>query len=104
VRPSCLATASCPGRRPAISGIRRSGRIDRPRATVERGLPEASQRRTRLHHDGVRRLAERYATAWETGDVEAIVGMLREDGKYAMPSETERYQGHHIPAFIIQGR
>jgi hypothetical protein len=45
--------------------------------------------------------AERYATAWETGDVEAIVGMLSEDAK---PPETEWYQGHHdIRAFIIEG-
>lgn len=79
--------------------------LQRARTTVEHGLPEASQRRTRLDHDGVRRLAERYPTAWETGDVEAIVGMLSEDAKYTMPPETGRYQGHHdIRAFIIEGR
>jgi hypothetical protein len=78
--------------------------LHRARTTVGHGPPEASQRRTRLDHDGVRRLAEQYPTAWETGDVEAIVGMLSEDAKYAMPPETEWYQGHHaIRAFIIEG-
>ncbi len=71
------------------TGASANGALQRARTTVERGLSEASQRRTRLDHDGVRRLAERYATAWETGDVEAIVAMLREDAKYAMPPETE---------------
>jgi RNA polymerase sigma-70 factor (TIGR02960 family) len=78
--------------------------LQRARTTVDRGLPESSRSPSRLDDDGVRSLAERYATAWETGDVEAIVAMLSEDAKYAMPPETKWYQGHHdIRAFIVEG-
>ncbi|HTF50466.1 MAG TPA: sigma-70 family RNA polymerase sigma factor [Pseudonocardia sp.] len=78
--------------------------LQRGRTTVDRGLPAAGRSRPRLDDDGVRALARRYASAWEAGDVEAIVAMLSEDAKYAMPPETEWYEGHHdIRAFIVEG-
>lgn len=80
--------------------------LQRARTTVDRGLPESSQHATMrsVDDDRVRRLAEQYATAWETGDVEAIVAMLSADAKYAMPPLAEWYQGHHdIRAFLVDG-
>jgi RNA polymerase sigma-70 factor (TIGR02960 family) len=79
--------------------------LQRARTAVDRTLPEVSQHAALLSlgQDGVRQLAEQYATAWETGDVDAIVAMLSADAKYAMPPLTEWYQGRHdIRAFIVE--
>lgn len=80
--------------------------LQRARNTVDSWLPEVSQQATlrSLDDDGVRRVAEQYATAWETGDVEAIVAMLSDDAKYAMPPLPEWYQGHDdIREFLVEG-
>lgn len=80
--------------------------LQRARTTVDRRLPVSSQHATlrSIDDDRVRRLAEQYATAWETGDVDAIVAMLSEDAKYAMPPLSEWYEGHHdIRAFLVDG-
>jgi RNA polymerase sigma-70 factor (TIGR02960 family) len=78
--------------------------LQRARTTIDRSLPEVSQHATlrSLDNDSVRRLAEQYATAWENGDVEAIVAMLSDDAKYAMPPLAKWYQGHQdIRPFIV---
>lgn len=80
--------------------------LQRARVTVERNLPETSQSAAlrSLEDAGVRKLAERYANAWESGDVEAIVAMITDDAKYAMPPVPEWYRGRHeIRAFIVDG-
>ncbi|MCE7012129.1 RNA polymerase subunit sigma-70 [Kibdelosporangium philippinense] len=63
------------------SALQRARKIVTPREYVEPG-PE------------LQKAADQYAAAWEEGDVDAIVAMLTEDAKYAMPPLPEWYQGH----------
>ena len=50
-------------------------------------LPEQSQQATlrMLSDHALRRVVQRYVTAWERNDVDAVVAMLAEDAKLAMP-------------------
>jgi RNA polymerase sigma-70 factor (TIGR02960 family) len=77
--------------------------LQRARKVLADLLPEASQQRTldALGDAGRRDLARRYATAWEAGDVEAIVAMLTEDARYSMPPLRAWYAGHEgIRGFV----
>jgi RNA polymerase sigma-70 factor (ECF subfamily) len=69
--------------------------MQRARATVDEKLPAESQQTTlrMLGDDDVRELAERYADAWERGDVEGIVSMLAEDAVIAMPPMATWFAG-----------
>ncbi|TWP50649.1 sigma-70 family RNA polymerase sigma factor [Lentzea tibetensis] len=69
--------------------------LQRARAAVPAPQPQ---------NDDVGDLAERYAAAWERGDVDAIVGMLTEDAKFSMPPLPEWYAGHDaIRGFLTGG-
>jgi RNA polymerase sigma-70 factor, ECF subfamily len=61
--------------------------LQRARKSVEERLPEQSQQATlrSLGDAGIRDLVERFTDAFETGDVEAILGLLAEDATFAMP-------------------
>ncbi|MEV0157500.1 sigma-70 family RNA polymerase sigma factor [Micromonospora sp. NPDC050686] len=80
--------------------------LQRARRAVDATLPGESQRatRARLGDRAVRELARRYATAWETGDVDAVVAMLTEDARYSMPPLPTWYAGPaDIRAFLLDG-
>ncbi|MDG6109818.1 RNA polymerase subunit sigma-70 [Dactylosporangium aurantiacum] len=50
------------------------------------------------------RVAGAYRAAWESGDVDAIAGMLARDAKYSMPPLPEVYRGAPaIRAFLLDG-
>ena len=64
-----------------------NGALRRARAVVEKRLPEHSQQTT-LRTLGDRRLrdiVERFADAFERGEIDAILAMLTEDATFAMP-------------------
>jgi RNA polymerase sigma-70 factor, ECF subfamily len=72
-----------------------NGALRRARRAVEERLPERSQQATlrALGDNGIKELVERYIDAWERGDVEAILALLAEDAKYAMPPLPVWYSG-----------
>lgn len=69
--------------------------LQRARKILADRLPQGSQQRTLqvLGDAGQREVAQRYAAAWERGDVDAILAMLTEDARYSMPPLTVWYQG-----------
>jgi RNA polymerase sigma-70 factor (TIGR02960 family) len=78
--------------------------LQRARKVLTEVLPEDSQQHTldTLGDAGQREVARRYATAWEAGDVEAIVAMLTEDARYSMPPLAAWYAGHDgIRGFLV---
>ena len=78
--------------------------LQRVRKVLAGLLPETSQQRTldALGDTARRDLAKRYMTAWEAGDVDAIVAMLTEDARYSMPPLRVWYEGHGgIRGFLV---
>jgi RNA polymerase sigma-70 factor (TIGR02960 family) len=78
--------------------------LQRARRALRDGA--ASQQATvrELGDADLRALAERYATAWEAGDVDTIVAMLADDARFAMPPQTAWYAGRPaIREFLVDG-
>jgi RNA polymerase sigma-70 factor (ECF subfamily) len=69
--------------------------LQRARAAAGERLPERSQQATmrELGDAGVRDVVRRFVTAFEGGDVPAIVGLLTEDAWFAMPPHPEHARG-----------
>ncbi len=69
--------------------------LQRARATATAALPARSQQEAlrALGDRAVADLAHRYATALETGDVDALLGMLTDDATWCMPPTPTWYQG-----------
>jgi RNA polymerase sigma-70 factor (ECF subfamily) len=80
--------------------------LQRAHKTVDQRLPDQSQQATlRSLTDGaLRQVAQRYITAWERNDVGAVVAMLAEDAKLAMPPLAGWYHGRGaVAAFLGSG-
>jgi RNA polymerase sigma-70 factor (ECF subfamily) len=80
--------------------------LQRARKVLSESLPDSSQQTTldQLGESAQRDLARRYLTAWEAGDVEAIVAMLTDDAKYSMPPLPMWFQGREgIRGFLVDG-
>jgi RNA polymerase sigma-70 factor, ECF subfamily len=79
--------------------------LQRAHKTVDQRLPEPSQQATlRSLSDGaLRRVVQRYVTAWERNDVDAVVAMLADDAKLAMPPLPTWYRGRDQVASFLRG-
>jgi RNA polymerase sigma-70 factor, ECF subfamily len=79
--------------------------LQRAHKTVDERLPQRSQQATlRSLNDGALRLvAQRYVTAWERNDVDAVVAMLAEDAKLTMPPAPTWYRGREQVAVYLGG-
>lgn len=78
--------------------------LQRARKALADLHPEPSQQQTlkTLGDAAQRELAKRYMSAWEAGDIDAIVAMLTEDARYSMPPLTTWYEGHEaIRGFLV---
>jgi len=79
--------------------------LQRAHKTVDQRLPEQSQQAT-LHSLGdgaLRQVVERYVTAWERNDVDAVVAMLADDAKMTMPPLPTWYRGRKQVAIFLAG-
>jgi RNA polymerase sigma-70 factor, ECF subfamily len=79
--------------------------LQRAHKAVDQRLPEQSQQATlrSLSDDALRRVVQRYVTAWERNDVDAVVAMLAEDAKLAMPPLPTWYRGRDQVASFLRG-
>jgi RNA polymerase sigma-70 factor (TIGR02960 family) len=80
--------------------------LQRARRVVDALRPTATQQAefAELGDDKQREVARRYATAWEMGDVDAILAMLTDDAKYSMPPLVQWYEGRDgIRQFLLDG-
>jgi RNA polymerase sigma-70 factor (ECF subfamily) len=69
--------------------------LQRGRAGLEQRLPERSQQATAraLGHRGVEEIVERFVDAFTRGDLDAIVALLTDDVRFAMPPHPEWCEG-----------
>ena len=69
--------------------------LQRAHDSVDRRLPDLSQQATlrNLGDDQLRDIVDRYVTAWERNDIDAITAMLTDGATLAMPPTATWYRG-----------
>ena len=79
--------------------------LQRAHKTVDERLPEQSQQATlrSLGDAALSQAVERYVAAWERNDVDAVVAMLAEDARMAMPPLPAWYLGREQVAVFLGG-
>jgi RNA polymerase sigma-70 factor (ECF subfamily) len=79
--------------------------LQRAHKTVDERLPRQSQQATlrSLGDHALSQVVQRYVTAWERNDVDAVVAMLAEDAKLTMPPAPTWYRGREQVAVYLGG-
>ena len=80
--------------------------LQRAHASVDKRLPAQSQQATlrALGDAKLRALVGGYVDAWERGDVDAVVAMLAEDARIAMPPIPTWFDGRDAVATFLRTR
>jgi RNA polymerase sigma-70 factor (ECF subfamily) len=78
--------------------------LQRAHKTVDERLPEQSQQATlrTLGDAALSRLVQRYIAAWERNDVDAVVAMLAEDARMAMPPRPTWFRGRQQVGMFLR--
>ena len=78
--------------------------MQRARKTLDEHAPEESQQESAraLGDEALTELVERYADAWERGDVDTIVGMLSDDVLVTMPPMATWFDGRAAAAYFLR--
>jgi RNA polymerase sigma-70 factor (ECF subfamily) len=79
--------------------------LQRARQTLDRRLEPVSQQATlrSLGEAGRRELVKAFVTAWESADVDGLVGMLADDARFAMPPLPAWFDGRaDIRRFVAE--
>jgi RNA polymerase sigma-70 factor (ECF subfamily) len=83
----------------SVAGV--NSALQRARATVDADLPAAP--RATAAGPGDRALLARYVDAWERGDVDGLVALLREDAVLRMPPQPSVHGAAAVVAFFADG-
>jgi RNA polymerase sigma-70 factor, ECF subfamily len=78
-----------------------NGALQRARATVDTLVPAQSTRAIR--HASDRELLRKYVDAWEHGDIDTLVALLRDDAILSMPPQPPLLGAEAIRAFWLSG-
>jgi len=79
--------------------------LQRAHATLERRFPDGQPASPPVPDDRQRALLDRYVRAWEDGDLDGFVALLREDTVLSMPPWPQWYRGRRaIGAFFAWAR
>jgi RNA polymerase sigma-70 factor, ECF subfamily len=78
-----------------------NGALQRARATVESVVPARSSREIRRVAD--RELLNKYVSAWERNDIDALVALLRDDAVLSMPPQPSVEGAVAIREFWLSG-
>jgi RNA polymerase sigma-70 factor (ECF subfamily) len=81
------------------------GALQRARAALEARLPAADRERAPRPNSAIEReLVGRFAEAYQSGDVGAVVALLTDDALVTMPPQPLEYQGHDAIAALLRDR
>jgi RNA polymerase sigma-70 factor (ECF subfamily) len=78
--------------------------LQRARATLDARVPAPHERAPLPRSDRERRLLGRFAEAFESGDIDAIVELLTDDAVLTMPPEPGEYAGRAAIAAFLTNR
>jgi RNA polymerase sigma-70 factor (ECF subfamily) len=80
--------------------------LQRAHKAIDERLPEQSQQATlrSLGNERVRELVDQFVSAWERGDVDAVVGLLAEDAAITMPPIPTWFSGRDAVASFLASR